>query len=667
MRKLRQLDLFPRHGSKFYLQNDTFSGLRNSKITYLEMRSTEYQYASCFNTGVFSQFRYLRQLKFSTAHTCNIRQVLKMLYGLQRLQMDYLKLTNNVATLDQSRALNDKDIEYLSTMCIKRVDLSHNKISKLPYNISNSRFAQCLEEIVVNRGNHFEGYNVLPLISMLSYDKIRNLDLSSSMQCAKEQRELLSNEIAISWNRTFDVNITLADSMRIVNLSLFGLSIPTQGIQWRFVGERLEILDLSYSDLHFCEKSLNISFVTSIKNLNISGLQCSNLNATLLRSMQTLETLTCQDSNLFQGLKNDPDGIFLKGLFNLSYLDLGNNQLANLHENLLQDQSLSLRYLLLQDNALRHIPKAIQNVKQLKSLNLKNNNISTLLEEDRLILDSLENANLKLSGNFFDCSCAQFDMVKWLVDNEDRIEDFQNIHCIEGFHMRRIIGSSIQYLGIWQFQLNCGTLYWLQLSTSLFIGLTLTIIVSAIGYRHRVYIKYLYLIMISGRTKFVTQSDEYEHDGFIAYSDNDYDWVTGILYKQLTHDMNMKICLHHKDFIPGNDIVDEILRCIDRSRKIIFVVTRNFLESKWANFEFRIAKYHFSRRRRSGLIVILKGELPMDEMPDFMQETWWKIVCMKWPTEEIPEDTNGNSEIRGNNIFDEKKLFWQRLKMAMES
>ena len=116
----------------------------------------------------------------------------------------------------------------------------------------------------------------------------------------------------------------------------------------------------------------------------------------------------------------------------------------------------------------------------------------------------------------------------------------------------------------------------------------------------------------------------------------------------------------------GNDIVDEILRCIDRSRKIIFVVTRNFLQSQWANFEFRIAKYHFSHRKRSGLLVILKGELPIEEMPDFMQEAWWKIVCMKWPTDENSKNINGNFEHLGNEISEAKKLFWQSLKMAME-
>ena len=95
------------------------------------------------------------------------------------------------------------------------------------------------------------------------------------------------------------------------------------------------------------------------QDLDLTGWQCSDLKANFLSTIKTLKSLTFQDSDLSQGLKNDPGGIFLKGLFNLSYLDLGNNELTNLHDSLFQDQSLSLRYLLLKDNLLRNIPKAI--------------------------------------------------------------------------------------------------------------------------------------------------------------------------------------------------------------------------------------------------------------------------------------------------------------------
>ena len=544
LRNLRRLVFHPRNGHTLYLRNDTFSGLRNLKITYVDISSSAYDSGSCVNTAVFSPFRHLRQLIFSTAHTCNFRQVLKMLFGLQGMQMDYLNLTHNVAALDQPSALNDKDIKYLSTMCIKRVDFSQNRISKLPYNISSSRFAQCLEEMVIY-ANYFEGYNIIPVISMLSYEKIRYLDFSSSKQCREEITELLPRKIlTISTSRAVDVNFTFADSVRFVNFSLHGLSMGSPGIKWRIVGKRLDIVDLAYSGLPYCQKHFDISFVTSITNMNISGLKCSNLNVAFLHSIKTLKTLTCQDSDLSQGLKNDPGGIFLKGLFYLSYLDLGNNQLANLHENLLRDQTLSMRNLHLHGNTLSHIPKAIQNTKQLKFLNIKNNKLSSLSEEDKQILDSFENTKLEMSMNPFDCSCQHLSTIHWLKQNQHRIEDFEDIFCIGGIVLKNITDE------IRQFELNCLSTFWLEFSASLSIVLIIAIIVSAIAYRYRVYIQYLYLVIVSSRPKYENENEQYEYDGFIAYSDNNCDWVTGVLYKQLTKDMNMKICLHHKDFIP---------------------------------------------------------------------------------------------------------------------
>ena len=175
-----------------------------------------------------------------------------------------------------------------------------------------------------------------------------------------------------------------------------------------------------------------------MKNLNLTKWRCADLNATFLSSIPTLETLTFQDADLSEGLKNDPEGIFLKGLYNLTNLDLGKNKLINLHDSLLYDQTLSLKTLFIQDNAMQNIPKAIRQVSGLKLLDIRNNKISTLSEFDMETLDMYQQAMIRLSGNPFDCSCQNLLMIKWFGRNRQRIEDLDNIHCITGVQLNNI-------------------------------------------------------------------------------------------------------------------------------------------------------------------------------------------------------------------------------------
>ena len=535
-------------------------------------------------------------------------------------------------------------------MCIKRLDISHNGISKLPFSLSDSRFARCLQEVFIG-GNLFNGYDVIPVYLMLTYGNMTSFDISPFEIPRNTGSVSVSNGNILSTNKTFEVTVYLSDSLRLLNFSRSISSNTYSFINFRIVGKVLEILDLSYIDSPYCNKESHITLLTSIKNLNLTGSKCSNLNETFLRSMKTLVTLTFQDSVLSEGLKNDPSGVLLKGLFNLVTLDLGNNNLQDLHDNLFHDQTLSLKKLYLHDNLLRHIPKAIRKVKRVEVLDIQRNKLSKLSELDTQILDSCHEAKLKLTGNPFECSCENLHMIKWLESNEKRIEDFNYIKCIGEKYLKNLTDD------LPHFQLKCLGTFWLEFSVSLCILLILIIIISAICYRYRVFIEYLYIILMSKRPKQQYENDNYEFDAFISYSTKDYRWVVNTLYKRLEEE-NVKVAIHDRDFIPGRSIASEILRCIDQSRKIIFVVTRNFLKSDWGIYELEIARIHAFRSGRSGLIIILKDGLQAKDLPVLLQRIWWKVVCAKWPI----MDSSGEKGVgHFDNASEQLELFWQTL------
>ena len=666
LEKLQRLDFYLRNGNNFHLGNDSFLGLRNTNITSLEMDFRGY--VTDIDIDVFSPFQNLKELNLNVRPQCDIRRALKALYGLQGKEMEYLNMSGNFFSFAEVTTLTEKDIQYLSTMCVKRVDLSNCDIAKIPDTISKSRFAKCVEYLSLGK-NIFLQSNIFPVFEMLSYGNITYFDMSLDPFPVPKHSDIISDSRYISnslmtfyevfmpfGNKAFEFTVTLSESLRVFNVSgclTIGTISEHSYLSARIVGKGLEVADLSFVPVPFCRNNSHFTFHTRIKNLNLTKWRCAHLNATFLSSIPTLETLTFQDADLSDGFKNDPKGIFLKGLYNLTTLDLGKNKLTNLHENLLNDQASSLRNIYIQDNAFRHIPQTLRKLRGLKLLDIQNNKLSSLSEYDIDALEDCREATIRISRNPFDCTCESLQMIKWLERNEYRIEDFDDIFCIQGAKLKTIT------INIRQFKLKCLSKFWLEFSASMCILLVLAIIGTAICYRYRVFLEYMYIILLSHRQNKYCANDSYEFDAFISYSNKDYEWVINTLYKRMTEEMNMKVSIHDKDFIPGRDIAHEILRCIDNSRKVIFVLTRNYLKSDWTNYELEMARIHAFRSGRSGLIIILKDGLQVKEMPDLLKRMWWKVVCAKWLVSRKLDNSDDNDS-------EDRKLFWQTLLKGIE-
>ena len=642
---LSEIKLYPRNS--FKLQNDSFLALRNTSLMSLHMDAFNFVYG--VEIDVFSPLRHLQELTFNIGGRCNIRNALGALYGLRNKQMEYLNLANNLLNIARPIGLTGQDMHNLKTMCIRRVDLRRCSIFRIPYSIANSRFADCLEEIRIGN-NYFRGNDFIPVIAMMSYANIKVFDCSyPRKRLPNVDRWIAGGTCSSLLKSERELNFTLSfpESLTTINISGFGFyNFHPFANHIHVVGKGLTVVDADFTELCFCESGFHISYDTNITNLDLTNWFCNNMDPTFLQSMKTLETLIFRSAGLDEGLKRDRNGILLKGLYNLRAIDMGSNRLTHLHDNLFLDQTVSLKSLSLEKNLFTQIPNAIQITKELKILNIQNNKLSSLSKLDTRILDECSEAKIKLSGNPFVCSCENLHMIQWLEQNRNRILDIEHINCTNGDTFMNLSEK------IRQFELKCLGTFWLEFSASLSIVLILVIIVSAICYRYRVYIEYMYLILTSTKPKYRSPSDKYNFDGFISYSSKDTDWVVQILYKKLSEEMKINICIHDKDFIPGRSIANEILRCIDQSRKVIFVVTRNFLESDWGNYELEMARIHAFRSGRSGLLLILKDELLIDEMPDLLKRMWWKIVCMKWPKDETSE---------------ERKLFWHNLKIAMNT
>ncbi|CAC5381097.1 unnamed protein product [Mytilus coruscus] len=95
------------------------------------------------------------------------------------------------------------------------------------------------------------------------------------------------------------------------------------------------------------------------------------------------------------------------------------------------------------------------------------------------------------------------------------------------------------------------------------------------------------------------------YDAFISYSSSDEQWVYDILctrLKSMLPDVNL--CLHHKDFIPGACIAENIINSVENSRYTLLILSLNFIESEWCQMEFQKA-FHQTLTHRRHLLVLL--------------------------------------------------------------
>ena len=114
---------------------------------------------------------------------------------------------------------------------------------------------------------------------------------------------------------------------------------------------------------------------------------------------------------------------------------------------------------------------------------------------------------------------------------------------------------------------------------------------------------------------------QYEYDAFVVYDKNDFEWTRNELHENLDlkdgedevdNQTRFRLCFHERDFMPGATIEENIYKAIESSRKIVVVLSRNFLQSKWCEFELQMARIECVEKGRNLIIAVMLEPLPVD-------------------------------------------------------
>nr|AUB13350.1 toll-receptor 9 [Penaeus monodon] len=176
----------------------------------------------------------------------------------------------------------------------------------------------------------------------------------------------------------------------------------------------------------------------------------------------------------------------------------------------------------------------------------------------------------------------------------------------------------------------------------------LLLVASVMVYRKRWYVRY-FVYTVRMRAKVThDEADKYLYDTFVCYSQTDRQWVFEHLVAKLEDGGRYRVCIHERDFTVGQEITENIISSVERSRKVVVVLSPSFIRSSWCMFELQMVSNKILDERKSKLIMLLLERIPEEEQPKKLKYLLKTRTYIEW----VPD-------------LESQKLFWARLLRAI--
>lgn len=288
------------------------------------------------------------------------------------------------------------------------------------------------------------------------------------------------------------------------------------------------------------------------------------------------------------------DGICI-GCKNLLHLDVSANNLRNINKHFLTGCTSIIR-LQLQQNNFASLSLSLSNFTTLRHISFAHNKLSRL--EPRLMVDLnflqhdlnplnldekytalLEYTKGKLSvdirNNLFVCSCPNLDFLKWVKSTPVILVDRDTLTCKDDNNILRNV-----------VELKPSEICPYDPVAMLIVVCVFAVIVILFGivlYRFRWFFKW-HLHKVRLRCHDRKDELNFIYDAFILYEEEtDYKWMKNKLLPRAEGEWGFRLLVGQRDWLVGVPIAECIVESIQYSRKVVWVITRNFVGSKWCD------------------------------------------------------------------------------------
>ncbi|KAK3593117.1 hypothetical protein CHS0354_018245 [Potamilus streckersoni] len=642
---LQVLDLS--HNNIKYLDNSTFLGASEIAVIFLNNNR--------IRTIRARAFRNLQRLRKLLIENNEIYLVEYDAFGDTRIIEMSLR-NNNISDINVFR--------YNNFARLSKLDLSYNNIR---LSISYDLFStfEDIETLMISN-NKIEGVSSRAFESLhnlqfldLSYNEIRYLNENAlktssrftllklggnpftcdcNMQWIKKWF-LGPNKYCVRISDLYDIRCTLFDGKAI----LYRLAIDDFVCQYK---RDCSILNCSCCNVDACA-CLHI---------------CPDICTCFHNSDRSVNSVRCEG----RGIDKVPKEMPLAATH--VYLDGNNITLLSIHS---FPEMIHLEYLSMNDSNIHTIQDyTFSTLSSLKTLHLNENSISTIssktffglnklqylsLSKNRITfievgsfshlpitykLDLCKNylrkvdeyvfyelsfaSSLSLSGNPWTCDCEFLvHFGNFLYSNVKTVKDFSALTCTAN---TTSLQNTTIVLAITSLSGLCPVITVSQskelahnvvsaLATLLGAFVIIAIIASVI-FLNRDFLKVWIYIKCGWRI--CNQEKEQDvckpYDAFVSYSSKDNDYVVHELIPVLEKYFNYRICVHYRNFSVGAAIAENIVSSVESSKRVIVVLSKNFIESDWCHYEFQIAYQRLLSEKKNRIIMILLGDIDKSKL-----------------------------------------------------
>ncbi|XP_063407074.1 toll-like receptor 4 [Mytilus trossulus] len=644
------------------IDNTTFDVFKNIHLKELIL-NCKIRYVE---PGALTPFQSIERLDISrNFNNVRISYLLQLLNGLMDRNVTSIDFSNNFRTIPAADVLLASQFAMIGAVCVKEVDLSGNRIISIQSGgINLMKHKNCLEKLILKEnsiwGDRSLAIEIVKLVNLCWLDISNQETLHVKTETNKNKTDVRRQDKTDT--KYFSDKLTyvfhLPHNLQYIDASYFGSrNTRLNNINFTNAG-KLDFLNLAGNKFKNCLGHFH--GLSHLQTLDISDFNCSELDLKMISFMPYLKTLISIRTHLTVGLQNDVNGDFLKQLFGLKQIDFSENDFVTFNKHMFVSQYRSLISLDLSKNKFSKFPIQISKFSTLKKLSLVQNRIVFLQKFDMHQLENYQrdkhiNFELLLNDNNFVCNCESIDFVRWLQETNVTLDNNRNYSCVYIDNSEKTTVYAYTHLNF--IESKCLSKIWLTITIILVVVFLLLLTAISLAYKYRITLHFWYLhIRRKYRHYTALEGDykEYKYNAFVAYCNEDEVWVCGSLVNYLEKTNGLSLCLHDRDFAAGRLIMDNIIDAIFESKKVVLVISEEFLKSSWCEFELDMARMKMFQDNRDMLVVVLLDKLSPSQMPISLQRIWNKVTCLEFD-ETICSNQNGNFE----------HLFWKRLYEAV--
>ena len=627
----------------------------------------------------FERLHELAYLNLSHNEGLGFLTLRNVSYGLQSSKIKVLDYSKVFKQFGLTTLLRRCDVWYLKNTTIKELYLDNNRIALIEVNVLRL-FPPALEVLSVEQNQLSYGPYVLQIGclrnlirmeineqytigSILHYNKeasITEIYDGYKDSCHVPKPKVIDRHCPYLDDGPFDLyKLSLPPFLDEVNFR--GSNIKTvitvhHKLPPVSIPNNIESMDASRNTIHTWNAP-QIKF-ENMKHLDLSNNFAAFVSDDFFTRAPNLISLDASFNLLGPALSEDHDGNVFQPLDKLEILNISTNKINSLTESLFVGltclTTLNLAY-----NGIKEVNHSLDSLKNLTKLNLKQNKLSSLpvkiLQQiDKTASRTRRDISVDLSNNTLELSCENLEFLNWIADHPSHFETVNSYtYRLKGHTM--VLSVTELNTMLTSVGKSCSNYAAVIIVATMFIVGVATSIAMGIVYRFRWRLRYLYYMAKAryrGYDRIPNAEIEYRYDAFISYSHEDYRFIKDEIIEELEGNDGLNLCIHQRDFIPGNYIAENILQAIKSSRMVVVVLTEQFLKSKWCIYEFNMARMEsiYSRNGENVIFCILFEDIDMKHLSPELIQTLENETFLKYPEEER-----------------ERPYFWEMLKKALSN